>query len=365
MMRILSEIVTALSASAAISLMVKGTAVVTLGLMSAWLAQRGRAAVRHALLASAFGVLLALPFVSLIAPPVTISVPVAASDSVIWPWFDYNFLSSRGQTVSARPGAARTEPGWSLPPLAAAPLSTIQFYGWIIGIALSVIPVIRGLLQVRSLRRFGLPWRHGQAVAERLVPGARRGVEVLLNESLSGPMTGGVLRPVVILPEDAQSWDEKDLERALIHELEHVRRYDWVIHCLARVACAAYWFHPLVWAAWRQLTLEAERSCDDAVVENSEATAYADQLLGLARRRSAVRRSPALAMANRSDLAARIGALLDRRQPRGPSGSIAGGRLHCRHGDRAGYVTAPNGCRAALFHTRRHAEYSEMGCSFH
>jgi uncharacterized protein (TIGR03435 family) len=131
----------------------------------------------------------------------------------------------------------------------------------------------------------------------------------------------GVLRSVVILPEDAQSWDETDLERALVHELEHVRRYDWVIHCLARVVCAAYWFHPLVWAAWRQLTLEAERSCDDAVLRNSDAAAYADQLLGLARRRSAIRRSPALAMANRSDLAARIGALLDRGQPRGPAGA--------------------------------------------
>jgi uncharacterized protein (TIGR03435 family) len=121
-----------------------------------------------------------------------------------------------------------------------------------------------------------------------------------------------------MLPEDAQSWDEKELERALVHELEHVRRYDWAIHFWARVACAAYWFHPLVWAAWRQLTLEAERSCDDAVLRNAEATAYADQLLGLARRRSTVRRSPALAMANRSDLAARIGALLDQRQSRGP-----------------------------------------------
>jgi len=135
-------------------------------------------------------------------------------------------------------------------------------------------------------------------------------------------MTCGVLRPVVILPEDAQSWDEKDLERALVHELEHVRRYDWAIHCLARAVCAVYWFHPLVWAAWRQLTLEAERSCDDAVLGISEAPAYADQLLVLARRRAAVRRSPALAMANRSDLAARIGALLDRTQSRGPVGAL-------------------------------------------
>src|SRR5215470_4002486 len=115
MMRILSQIVAALSASAAISLVLKGTIVVALGLMSAWLARRGRAAVRHALLASAFGILLALPIVSLIAPPVTISLPVAASDSVILALFDYNPLSLPGQTASARLGAASAVSGWSLP----------------------------------------------------------------------------------------------------------------------------------------------------------------------------------------------------------------------------------------------------------
>jgi uncharacterized protein (TIGR03435 family) len=317
-MRILNEVVVALSASAVTCLVIKGTGVLAFGLMSAWLARRGRAAVRHALLASAFAVLLALPVVSLIAPPVTISVPVAASDSVSLPLFDFGLSPPPGQNASARLGVAPAQPGLPLPSLAAMPFSAMLLYGWFVGIALFAIPVIRGLLQIHSLRRFGLPWRHGQAVAERLGPGTRRGVEVLMHQSLPGPMTCGVRRPVVMLPEDAQSWDENDLERALVHELEHVRRYDWAIHCLARVACAAYWFHPLVWVAWRQLTLEAERSCDDAVLGNAEATAYADQLLGLARKRSTARQSPALAMANRSDLAARIGALLNPRQARGP-----------------------------------------------
>jgi uncharacterized protein (TIGR03435 family) len=311
-----------LSASTALSLLVKGTAAVALGLVSAWLARRGRAPVRHALLASSFGVLLALPIVSVIATPVTISVPLAASHGVRVPSFDFSPLSSRGEMASAPHAAASAKTGWPLPFLAAMTLSAMLFCVWLIGTVLCLIPVITALLQIPSLRRSGLPWRHGQAIAERLAPRARRGVDVLLHESMSTPMTCGVLRPVVVLPEDAQYWDANDLERALIHELEHVRRYDWAIHCLARVACAAYWFHPLVWAAWRQLTLEAERSCDDAVVGNSEAIAYANQLLELARRRSTVRRSPALAMANRSDLAARIRALLDRQQSRGPLGRL-------------------------------------------
>ena len=108
-----------------------------------------------------------------------------------------------------------------------------------------------------------------------------------------------------------------------MHELEHVRRGDSVSRCLARVACAVYWFHPLVWIAWRKLVLEAERSCDDAVLRRSEATAYADQLVGLAKRLSVAQRSPLLAMANRADLATRVGAVLDGRQRRGRAGTFA------------------------------------------
>jgi len=67
--------------------------------------------------------------------------------------------------------------------------------------------------------------------------------------------------------------------------------------------------------------LEAERSCDDAVLGRSEATAYADQLVGLARRLS-VAQPPALAMANRSDLSARVGAVLDGSRARGRAGAL-------------------------------------------
>ena len=34
---------------------------------------------------------------------------------------------------------------------------------------------------------------------------------------------------------------------------------------LARVVCAFYWFHPLVWVAWHRLRLDSERACDDGV----------------------------------------------------------------------------------------------------
>ena len=43
-----------------------------------------------------------------------------------------------------------------------------------------------------------------------------------------------------------------------------------------------YWFHPLVWAAWRRLRLEAEKACDDAVVLEDDARDYASLLVSMA-----------------------------------------------------------------------------------
>jgi uncharacterized protein (TIGR03435 family) len=120
---------------------------------------------------------------------------------------------------------------------------------------------------------------------------------------------------------DATEWPSEDLERAIVHELEHVRRRDWVSQCFTRVVCAVYWFHPLVWIAHQALRLEAERACDDAVLQRAEATDYADQLVGLAKRLRAAHRQPLMAMADRRDLAARVRALLDGHQARGRAGT--------------------------------------------
>jgi TonB family protein len=190
--------------------------------------------------------------------------------------------------------------------------------------ALFLVPVVAGLWQMRRLRRAALPWPEGQAAAERLAldAGIYRRFEVLVHEALPGPMTCGVIRPAIVLSADAQTWEMDDLNRAIVHELEHVRRSDFLSHSLARGICVLYWFHPLVWIARRRLALEAERCCDDAVLECSEPTAYADQLVQLARRLSSAAKSPVLAMANRADLTTRVGAVLDSRQRRGRAGAL-------------------------------------------
>jgi hypothetical protein len=68
--------------------------------------------------------------------------------------------------------------------------------------------------------------------------------------------------------------------------------------------------------------LEAERACDDAVLRHTEPTAYADQLVVLAQRLAIDSNQRSIAMANNSDLATRVRAVLDNRQPRGRAGGF-------------------------------------------
>jgi bla regulator protein blaR1 len=322
MTQIVDSLLLLFGSSLAASILGKATLIAALGLMGAWLTRRSPAAVRHAVLAASLAVLLGLPIASILIRPVRIVLPASTQE-----WAPPSlFPAPMDAAQAAAPadgsvGVASAAPRWrGLSP------SAILLAVWIAGAAFFLLRMIFGLQQVRALRRCGLPWRDGQSIVNQLAldAGIHRRVEVLLHESLPTPATCGIVRPAIVLPADAEEWEGEDLNRAIVHELEHVRRFDWTSHCLARIARAVYWFHPLVWVAWRQFELEAERSCDDAVLARSEATAYADQLIGLARRLCTAQKAPALAMANRSDLSARVGSVLDGRRPRGrASASLA------------------------------------------
>jgi len=228
-------------------------------------------------------------------------------------------LSSAGANPS---GSSTRSVSGDTAPTRSVTIAQVVTATWLIGVALFLIPVVVGFWRVRRLRQVASPWIDGQALVQTLAPtlGVHRRIDALLHEGVTGPMTCGVLKPAIILPAPAEQWDEATLRCALRHELEHVARWDFLTHCLSRMVCAAYWFHPLVWAAWRRLRLEAERACDDAVLREDDAGNYAALLVSMAQRQSADTRRPLLAMAGGDDLAARVAAVLDRGLTRGRIG---------------------------------------------
>lgn len=167
-------------------------------------------------------------------------------------------------------------------PFISAALLTII---WLVGFGVVVLRTLGGLYSLRSLRleskavtdpallnelnglkaQLGICWRE-----VRLAVGDRRAI----------PMTWGFLQPTIYLPQAALTdWSEKTREVVLLHELTHVKRYDALMQLLARMACAFYWYNPLMWYAMRRLHIEQEAACDDAVLSGGlDGAEYAEHL---------------------------------------------------------------------------------------
>ncbi len=111
----------------------------------------------------------------------------------------------------------------------------------------------------------------------------RSRVSIFRSERISMPMTWGLMRSAVLLPKEADQWSMECRWIVMAHELTHVKRRDCLMQALAQLACAIYWFNPLVWlAAWR-LRVERELACDDHVLEaGAKASDYASHLVEIA-----------------------------------------------------------------------------------
>lgn len=307
------------------------TVVLAVALLGARLASRRSAALRHLILASAFGIVLLLPLATALSPAITVEInalPAPAS-----PAFTAAVLADELPAVLPdEVPASRLVPAGSpvmeeiaalTLPAPAAPVRTYRLttwllLGWAIIALMSLVPVGASLWRLRRIRRGSHAWPEGAAPLDQLIPAtATRRPRVLISDAIAAPITAGLLRPAIMLPATAITWSPAHLANALLHELEHVRRHDWTVHLVSRAACALYWFHPLAWMAWRSLRLEAEQACDDAVLARADATSYAEQLLELARCLQGRPVLPGMQMAGDSSLAARIKALLDKGRPRG------------------------------------------------
>ena len=314
----ISDLAFAWSQSFVMPWLLKATLILAVGLGITHLARTARASVRHLIIATSIAALIALPLLLMAMPSMTIDVPVSVSPATM----DL-FVERPIDVVSNSDGTPFD------------PVSWLSWYDviraiWLAGIFAFVIPVAALLWKLSMIRRTGLPtvWRRDELSKLARERGVTKPVEVIEHEAVPGPMTFGVFRPVIVLPPDAREWSDAELRRALMHELEHIQRGDWIMQIMARVVAACYWFHPMVWTAWRRLCLEAERSCDDAVVMSEERTDYAEQLVTLAQRMSATPVQPLLGMANRSDLSTRVTAVLDDRLRRGRAGfALAAGTI--------------------------------------
>lgn len=177
-----------------------------------------------------------------------------------------------------------------LPYLSAAYLILMIFLSvkWIIG--------YRYTLQIRKDGLVKMPanWRvFVQDTALQL--GITREVRIFLSEKIASPLTIGFLKPLILVPvASINHLTVAQLEAILLHELAHIKRYDYLVNILLSVAEISLFFNPFTRLFSAHIRKERENSCDDWVLQfQYSASTYAEALLRMAQLQAA----PALVMA--------------------------------------------------------------------
>jgi len=267
--------------------------------------RRASAAVRHFMWTATLAAMVVLPVALLVAPK--------------WSW-----RVEKAEPVRAAVVVSQQQAGAVLKATGAPPTTSDWLLGlWVLGFAVVGARFLLGAGRASWMAPRAAEARHAGAMLEELrgALGIRRRVRVLESADAPMPLTWGILRPVVLLPEGAREWPPARLRIVLLHELAHVGRFDLLVQAIAQAACSLYWFHPLAWMAARQLRKERERACDDAVLSRGVAAPdYAGHLMDLVRALAATRArwEDAPAMAEASDLEPRVRALLDGTRSRYP-----------------------------------------------
>ena len=137
------------------------------------------------------------------------------------------------------------------------------------------------------LRR-ALPLRGEKAEAWLRDHPLRRPLALRVLPELHSPMTYGVFRPVILLPE-APDWDAPQTRFVLEHEFVHVRHIDAAWKLLMNLTLTVHWFDPAVWLMSRLFDRDMELSCDETVLlrlGDRRREEFARMLLENVRRRS-------------------------------------------------------------------------------
>jgi len=135
--------------------------------------------------------------------------------------------------------------------------------------------------------------------------------EFRLSPWLSGPVTFGLRRPVVVLPGRFAELPADIQEAIVCHELLHVRRRDWIVTVAEQAIGAALWFHPAIWWLIGQAQLAREQTVDgEAVALTGNRAEYLNALLAMAGNRPVLDLAPAALFLRKRHLKNRVALLL-------------------------------------------------------
>jgi len=158
---------------------------------------------------------------------------------------------------------------------------------WLAGVAVLSARLLGGWVVVQRLSHraarpiTGALYATMEDLAHRI--GIQRLPRLLVSDLIQVPTVIGCLRSVILLPASAVAGLSPDmLETILLHELAHIRRYDYLVNLWQSAVETVLFYHPAVWWVSQTIRTEREHCCDDLViVVLNDRKTYARALAGL------------------------------------------------------------------------------------
>jgi GWxTD domain-containing protein len=166
---------------------------------------------------------------------------------------------------------------------------------WIAGVLIFHLRSLASWMVARRLRHRGVCrapdlW---QQRLDQLRARLRLSRPVTLLESClaDAPVVIGYLRPVILMPVGLLAGlPAGQIESILLHELAHIRRYDYLVNLLQTFVEGLLFYHPAVWWISGLIRAERENCCDDLVVATTgDGHEYAVALAALEQNRCSTR----------------------------------------------------------------------------
>ncbi|MFO0977806.1 MAG: M56 family metallopeptidase [Planctomycetaceae bacterium] len=163
---------------------------------------------------------------------------------------------------------------------------------WMLGVIFLSIRLLLSWAWIRRLRLASTPCVRTETLqtVRRLSKSLRIRSAVRLFEStaIDVPMVIGWLRPAILFPFATMNClSVSQLEAILAHELEHIRRADYLVNFLQNLVETVLFYHPAVWWVSSRIRQEREYCCDDvASASCGNARHYVEALLRLEELRS-------------------------------------------------------------------------------
>ncbi len=143
---------------------------------------------------------------------------------------------------------------------------------WFFGLIIFSLRFVGGLLYIERLRTKNILPLPQELVnrTELFIKQLKIKPQVKIYESIKVkvPIAVGYLKPVILLPIGViTGLPQNQVEAIIIHELAHIKRYDFLVNLLQTLVETILFYHPAAWWISSIIRSEREDCCDDITLE--------------------------------------------------------------------------------------------------